>query len=425
VRMDLIIEGRAFVNGHLEQCCIGIDGGRIIAIKKDLRGGKRLDLQGQIILPGAIDPHVHLRDPGSTQKEDFRTGTLSAAFGGVTCVFDMPNTLPATQTMEALREKRAIGNSKAWVDFGLFGGLVPGSDVLDLAPEVIGLKMFMGSSTQSNVVTEDEDIVRLAGLVKRAGKVLSVHAEEESMIRRDRVETLEGHNRNRSPDCEVQAIRRLLDLVPDAPLNICHVSTAAGLKALQGSVFTKEVTTHHMLLDERSDLGGKGKVNPPLRSTEDREAILQSFISGKVDMLASDHAPHLLDEKRQEFTAVPSGVPGVETSVPLMLNLVKKGKLDLGLLVRCCAQRPAERFGLKKGRLAVGYDADIMVIDPGKVVRIEADELHSRCAWTPYERFEAIFPDMVFLRGDALIEEGNIVGERKGRDVVAAASISG
>ena len=166
-------------------------------------------------------------------------------------------------------------------------------------------------------------------------------------------------------------------------------------------------------------------MNPPLRSAQDREAVLQSFISGQVDMLASDHAPHLFDEKRQEFTAAPSGVPGVETSVPLMLNLVKKGRLDLGLLVRCCSQRPGERFGLKKGRLAMGYDADLMVIDPGKVVRIKAEELHSRCAWTPYERFEAIFPEMVFLRGDALIEDGNIVGERKGRDVVPAARLSG
>ena len=420
MRMDLIIEGRALVNGRLEQCCIGVDGGRIVAIKKDLRGAKRLDLQDRIILPGAIDPHVHMREPGSTHKEDFRTGSLSAAFGGVTCVLDMPNTVPPTTDLNRLREKRATANAKAWVDFGLFGGLGPKSAVLDMAAEVVGFKLFMGSTTQSHLVTESDDLERLARLVKRAGKVLSVHAEEEGMIKRDRASDLMGHNNNRAPECELHAVRRLTELLTEAPVNVCHVTTVAALKVLEGTGFTKEVTPHHMLLDERSGLGGRGKVNPPLRSPEERDAVLAAFIAGRFDILASDHAPHTVDEKGQEFNSAPSGVPGVETSVPLMLNLVKKGRLDLGLLSRCCAQNPGERFGLKKGRLAVGYDADLMVIDPGKVVRIKADRLHSKCAWTPYERLEAIFPEMVFLRGDALIEEGNIVGERKGRDVITA-----
>ncbi len=420
MRMDLIIEGRALVNGRLEQCCIGVDAGRIVAIKKDLRGAKRLDLQDRIILPGAIDPHVHLREPGSTHKEDFRTGTLSAAFGGVTCVLDMPNTVPPTTDLDRLREKRATASSKAWVDFGLIGGLGPKSDVLGMAAEAVAFKLFMGSTTQSNLVTESDDLQRLAALVKRAGKVLSVHAEEEGMIKKDRVNDLEGHNDNRGPECELHAVQRLRELLPEAPVNVCHVTTVASLKALEGSGFTKEVTPHHMLLDERSGLAGRGKVNPPLRSPEERDAVINAFIAGQFDILASDHAPHTIDEKGQEFNSAPSGVPGVETSVPLMLNLVKKGRLDLGLLARCCAQNPGERFGLKKGRLAVGYDADLMVIDPGKVVRIKSDHLHSKCAWTPYERLEAIFPEMVFLRGDALIEEGNIVGERKGRDVVTA-----
>jgi len=418
--MDAVVEGRAWFKGRLEQCCIGIEDGKIAAVKRTLSGDRTYHYEDMIILPGAIDPHVHFRDPGFTGKEDFSTGSTSAAFGGVTCVFDMPNTKPATITLDELREKRAIATRKSWVDFGLFAGVTPSNEIGAMAREAIGLKMFMGSSTQSILVTEDKDIKRAIEVAKDKGKVLSVHAEEEHLIKKDRAATLADHAGNRPAKAEVQAIERLKKLSNGAKVNVCHVSSEEGLAALESAQFTKEVAPHHMLLEAGDQLGAYGKVNPPLRTRCDRDAIFAAFQRGKFDMLASDHAPHSMDEKQQEFAVAPSGVPGVETMVPMMLSFVKRGMLDMSVLVNCSAHNPGSIFGLKKGKIEAGYDADLMIIDPGRSVRIEADSLHSKCGWTPYERREAIFPVSVFLRGEELIKEGSIVGERKGRDVVAS-----
>ncbi|OPY31317.1 MAG: dihydroorotase [Methanomassiliicoccales archaeon PtaU1.Bin124] len=416
--MDVVIEGRAWFNGRLEQCCIGIKDGKIAAVKRTLNGEKVYHYQDKIILPGAIDPHVHLREPGFTHKEDFATGTLAAACGGVTCVFDMPNTQPATITLDALREKREIARRKACIDFGLFAGVTPDNDLGAMAKEAVGLKMFMGSSTQSILVYEDAGILRALKEAERLGKVLSVHAEDERMMTKAPEHSLSDHATNRPPKSEVRAIERLAAPQSKAKVNICHISSAEGLEAVRKTGFTKEATMHHILLDASSDLKGMGKVNPPLRSREDREAVYYAFMQGKIDMLASDHAPHTMDEKGQEFSATPSGVPGVETSVPMLLALVKKGKLDMSVLVRCCSQNAADLFGLKKGRIAVGYDADLMMIDPADMTKINVDELHSKCGWIPYEGQDALFPAAVFLRGEELIRDAHMVGERQGRDVI-------
>jgi dihydroorotase len=423
--MDAVIEGRAWFNGRLEQCCIGIKDGKIVAVKRNLSGERTFHYADLIILPGAIDPHVHFRDPGFKDKEDFSTGSLSAAFGGVTCAFDMPNTRPATITLDELRVKSSIASRKSWIDFGLFAGVTPNNDVGAMAREAIGLKMFMGSSTQSILVTEDKDITRALEIAKEKGKVLSVHAEEEHLIKKGPAQSLTDHAMNRPAKAEEHAILRLAALSNGAKVNICHISSVEGLSALKGTSFTKEVTPHHMLLDAGLDLGTNGKVNPPLRAMEDRDAIFSAFQRGTFDMLVSDHAPHSFDDKHQEFSSAPSGVPGVETMVPLMLSLVKKGKLDMSVLVRSCAHNAGDIFGLKKGRIAVGYDADLMIIDSSKTVRIEGESLHSKCGWTPFEGLDAIFPVSVFLRGEELIKEGSIVGERKGRDVIASHELSG
>ncbi len=416
--MDLVLEGRAYVRGKLGRWSIGMEDGRIAQIARTIRGGERLDLGDMIILPGAIDPHVHFRDPGMTDKEDFSTGTLAAACGGVTTVLDMPNTLPPAVTASKLAEKKEAIARKAWVDYGLFAGCMAGADIEAMAPLAVGFKVFMGSSTGRLLVTEDLDLAKIAALVKRTGKVLSVHAEDEAMIEHGEERSPVDHLRNRPAAAEVAAIRRLSAL--DCRINVCHVSSADGLQAMEGLPFTKEVTAHHMLLDRDSDTGAYGKVNPPLRTKEDRLALFQAFISGRIDMLGSDHAPHAIEDKEQEFDVAPSGVPGVETTVPMMLALMKKGTLPLEVLVSAMAERPAEVFGLNKGRLEVGRDADLMVIDPRATVPIKINNLHSKCGWTPFEGWDAIFPHAVFVRGELVVEDGEPAGERAGRDVVAA-----
>lgn len=418
--MDTVIEGRAWYNDRLEQCCIGIKNGKIVAIKKTLRGEKHYDFNDKIILPGAIDAHVHFRDPGYPNKENFGTGSLAAACGGVTCVFDMPNTNPATTTIDLLREKKDIAARRSYVDFGLFAAVSTHNDIRSMVREAIGFKMFMGSSTQSILVSEDADLKRILADIGESGKVLSVHAEDERLIVKQPAQDLVEHASNRPPQAEAEAIGRLAQLAGNARVNICHVSSELGLNAMDRTNFTSEVTPHHMLLDTKFDPAKLGKVNPPLRSSADRASIFNAFVSGKFKLLASDHAPHTLDDKGQEFNLVPSGVPGVETMMPLMLNLVRKGKLDMGVLMRCCAQNPAKMFGLRKGRIMIGNDADLMVIDSSVKKKICGEELHSKCGWTPFEGWEGIFPEVVFLRGEELIKDGNIVGERKGRDVVGA-----
>lgn len=414
--MDLVLEGRAFVKGRLSNWCIGIEDGKITQVAKNLRGDEHKDFGDLLILPASIDPHVHFRDPGLTKKEDFSTGTLAAAFGGVGCVLDMPNTVPpAVNKRDLLGKKEAIAR-KAWVDYGLFAGCVPGSKIEDMAPHAVGFKLFMGSSTGKLQVTDEAEIARTAYQVKATGKVLSVHAEDDNLILKGEENRLEDHMRNRPAKAEVTAIERLAKL--DCRINVCHVSSAEGLAALEEKPFTKEITAHHMLLDRSDERGPYAKVNPPLRTKDDRLALMQAFIGGKFDMIGSDHAPHTIEDKEQEFDAAPSGMPGVETTVPMMLAMVKKGSLPLEVLVKAMAERPAEIFGLNKGFIEEGRDADLIVVDPRSMSGIKVNNLHSKCGWTLYEGRDAIFPHATYVRGSVVVEDGAIAGEREGRDVV-------
>lgn len=415
--MELVVEGRAFVKGKLGTWSIGIEDGKIKEIARTLKGDEHIDYGNMLILPAAIDPHVHFRDPGLTKKEDFSTGTLAAAFGGVGCVLDMPNTVPPSVNLRDLKEKKEAIASKAWIDYGLFAGCVPGGKLEEMAPHVIGYKMFMGSSTGKLLVTDEREMLRIGQAVKATGKVLSVHAEDESLIQKVQEHGLMDHVRNRPYQAEVSAINKLAQL--GCRINVCHVSSAEGFKAVSVLPFTKEVTAHHMFLDRENDQKAFAKVNPPLRTKEDRLALLQAFVSGKIDLLGSDHAPHTIEDKMQEFDAAPSGMPGVETQVPIMLALVKKNILALDILVKTMAERPAEVFGLNKGKLENGRDADLMVVDPASMAGIKVNNIHSKCGWTLFEGYDAMFPHATFVRGRKVVEDGAIAAERGGRDVVA------
>ena len=414
------MEGRAYFGGKLQPICIGIANGKIARIRKVLKGERHLDFNDRIILPTAIDVHTHMREPGMTKKEDFSTGTISAAFGGVTCIFDMPNTLPPTVLKEDALEKKVLASQKSWVDFGIFGGCRGSSNPARTVNEVVGFKIFMSSTTGSVLLAEDRDIKRILDLIKGTKKVVSVHAEDDHLIGRKEEASLRDHETNRPIAAEVSAIERLTKLSGGTKINVCHITSTAGLEMAAKGTFTCEATPHHLLLDISNMKGRKAyaKVNPPLRKKEERDALFQAFAQGKVDMLASDHAPHTIEDKEQEFSSAPSGCPGVETSFPLMMALVKRNALALPTLIRAACERPAEIFGLNKGKIEEGRDADLMVLDPRNIAPINGNRLHSKCCWTLYEGYEAIFPEAVFLRGAQLIEDGALVGERMGRDVV-------
>lgn len=420
--MEVVVEGNCYVSGRFERCCVGIENGRIVQVAKILEGDKVYRFGSKLVLPAATDMHVHFREPGMTKKEDFGSGSLAAIHGGVACVLEMPNTNPPTTTLSTLREKKKIASSKSFVDFGLFAGVRPGIDVQALAKEAVGFKLYMASTTGELLVPNLDQIEKEIAAIAQSGKTLAVHAEDECLRQKEVERSLDDHLRNRNNECESSAIRKVREAAKDCRLHICHVSAKSSLQLLEKNhKLSSEVTPHHLLLDSTSRLGTLGRVNPPLRRRDDRQALFQALKNGTFDAIASDHAPHTIDEKQEDFDYAPSGMPGVETLVPLVLQLVKDKHLQMGDAVRRLCERPAGIFGIRKGKIAPGYDADLMVVDLMAGSVIKAERLHSKCGWTAYEDMPGIFPKAVLLRGEMMVEDGNQVGERMGRDVLGPA----
>lgn len=420
--MDLIVEGECYVSGRFERACIGIENGRIETIARRLDGDQRLDFGSAKILPAAIDSHVHFRDPGMTHKEDFSTGSLAALHGGVSCVFDMPNTAPPTDSVAELRTKSSMAASKSVVDFGLFAAVRPGADIQSMAERAVGFKLYMAGTTGDLMVPSLEAVKNELAQVARSRKVLAVHAEDESLRLKNPARGLSDHLRNRGNECEASGIRKVVRAAAGCRVHICHVSAKDSVSLVSGQPdVTSEVTPHHILLDRDTPLGAYGKVNPPLRTRGDRQALFLAFQQGGFDTMASDHAPHTADEKKEDFDFAPSGMPGVETMYPIMLQHVRDRHLDLKRVVRALCERPGELFGLRKGRIDRGYDADLVVVDLKDGRTIKADDMYSKCGWTPYERMSGVFPRAVLVGGELMMRDGEQAGDRRGRDVVAHA----
>lgn len=414
-----VYRGLLVVDGRLEQGAVAVEGGRIAAVGTDLQGRHVTDFEDRLILPGGIDPHVHFRDPGFPEKEDFASGTLSAAFGGVTCILDMPNTNPPTVTREAFEAKRAMAARKAYVDFGLFAGLTGDPGSLSLLDEASALKIYLGSSTGDMLVERMDLVERALEAGARHGKTVVVHAEDEGCMRRHRAlmgdrTDWAAHSESRPNVCEAESIAKVLALPrpPGARLHVAHLSTREGLALVGPSDATCEVAPHHLLftVTDLAKGGGPFKMNPPLRDAADAHALWEGLRDGHVECLASDHAPHTPEEKAKDVWGCPSGVPGVETLVPLLVQAAVEGRMPWARIPVISAGRAGEIFGLPKGKLAPGYDADLAVYDLTRSRPVRAAELHSRAGWTPYEGMPAVFPTHVYVRGEPVIVEGELVG---------------
>lgn len=413
-----VVEGRLLRDGRLQAAAIGIEDGKVVRVGRGLRGDEgHRDFGEALILPGGVDVHVHFREPGMTRKEDFHTGTTAAACGGITTVLDMPNTLPPTLDFRSFGEKFAAVEGKANVDFGLYAGLLKGHSPRGLEALASAYKVYLAETTGGLVVQGRAAVEELVGPVAVSGKVVSFHAEDQASLAPMEAEDLRGHLRARPPAAEVRALESLRG-IPLPKGHMAHVTTPEGLELARGLGFSTEATPHHLLLDVgREGLGALGKVNPPLRSAADRGGLWKAFADGTIGVLASDHAPHSLEEK-EEFATAPAGMPGVETLYALMLEQVRRGTLELSRLVEAIAAKPAAIFGLAaKGSLEVGKDADFIVADPRHRQRIKGEALHSRCGWTAFEGWEAIFPRAVFLRGEAIVEDGEMAAAHRGRFV--------
>ncbi len=424
---ELVIDGNVFIQGSFQHCCIGIDDGKITEIKKILTGDLRHTFSKHILMPAGIDIHVHFRDPGMTRKETFQTGTMAAAYGGISCVFDMPNTTPQTTTISALQEKISHATHHAVVDFGLYAGITDKNieRIASLSSLANGFKIYLGSTTNSLLLSSSQ-IGHAFQQVENTHLPVLCHAEAPSCLHQHmQIErTLSDHHKGRPPSCETKAIEVLLKeaVTYTTPIHICHISSKESVELLKNrsSKVTCGVTPHHSLLniDKLKPNDGRYKVNPPLRPKDHMAILFESLKDGSTDIIESDHAPHLLDEKNVLFDEVPSGIPGVETMMPLFLSLAKRDLLSYQRLISLLSSRPAEILGVNKGRIERGYDADIVAVDLKNDCSIKAETLHSRCGWTPFEDWPAIFPEVVFIRGEKVIEHNEIqVNEGFGRFV--------
>ena len=408
INFDLgVLNGRVFVANGLMSIDLWIKDGRIAALGGDHRAEETIHASSMLVLPGAIDAHVHFRDPGPNYKEDWASGSASAAAGGVTTAIDQPNTTPRTLDAMSFGEKLDIASHRSMVDFCLNGGA---GDIDELAAA--------GATAIGEIFSyehSDEQLQKILGQAEAAGMLATLHAED-GLIIKELVALLqhrhdaEVYSQARPAAAEAQAIEKCLGWANR--LHICHLSSSQGLEKVarakrEGKNVTSEVAPHHLFLNikDYKSQGSYLKMNPPLRRREDNDALWQGLRTGTIDILASDHAPHLPEEKREDIWEAPAGVPGVETMLPLMLIAVKRNLISLERLVDALSSRPARIFGLaSKGAIEKGKDADLVIVDTRSITQVNADRLHSRADWTPFQGKDAIFPQMTLVRGNVVYD---------------------
>jgi len=397
---DIVFKGGTVVNHAGEGVAdLGIRDGRIATIGEIGEGlaGETIDARGLHILPGVIDTQVHFREPGMEHKEDLETGSRSAVLGGVTAVFEMPNTKPPTTSAAALAAKVAAATGRMYCDFAFFVGAtrenVDELGELERLPGAAGVKVFAGSSTGDLLVDDEETLARVLATIRRRA---AFHSEDEARLKSRVGVQREGdpssHSEWRDPIAALASTERLLRLATEAGkrVHILHVSTGAEMEllSLHKDVASVEVTPQHLTLatpEAYDRLGTRAQMNPPLRDRAHQELLWWGLSQGVVDVLGSDHAPHTVDEKSGTYPATPSGMPGVQTLVPVMLDHVNAGRLTLARFMDLTSAGPQRLFGIAgKGRIAVGYDADLTVVDLKKDRVIEDAWIGSKCGWTPF-----------------------------------------
>ena len=417
VRNATVADGR--------QVDVRIAGGRIQAVESRLSVDDEevIDADGNLLLPGGIDVHVHFRNPGFPHKETWETGSQSAAAGGVTTVVDQPNTDPPTVDGEGFDRKAALA-SDSLVDWGINGGVTPDWNPEELFSRPLFAlgEVFLADSTGDMGIEAALFVGAIARAVE-ADVVVTVHAEDEDRFdasARER-EDADAWSAYRTAEAEAVAVERACEIASgyDVDLHIAHASTPEGIDAASARGATCEVCPHHLLLsrEDLPDLGTFGRMNPPLRSESRREAVYERVLDGTVDVIATDHAPHTRAEKDASIWEAPSGVPGVETMLPLLLVEAREGALTHERIRDLTARNPARIFDLpRKGRIAEGYDADLALYDLDDGREIRGDELHAKCGWTPFEGREGIFPKLTMVRGTVVYRDGEF-GEAAGENV--------
>lgn len=408
-----------------------IDGTKIVDIDPAIQfvADRVVDAAGLCLMPGVIDDQVHFREPGLTHKEDLYTASRACAKGGVTTFLEMPNTNPNTITQEALESKLELAAGKCLVNYGFYIGATPdNANELKHAHRTPGIKIFIGSSTGNLLVDSQEALERIFAETTLPA---CAHCEDESTVRAN-TERLAGttdirdHSRIRDHEAAIIATRRAIDLAKrhDHRFHVLHVSTGAEtpLLADHGNLITAEVCPHHLFfnVDDYARLGSLVQMNPSIKMKEDNEQLWQALLSGLIQVLATDHAPHTLEEKRQPYPKSPSGLPAVENSLALMLNQVHQGRCTIEQVVQWMCDAPARVWDIvDKGRIAVGYDADLVLVDLNKTATVRNEEQETKSKWSPWDGESLTgWPVRTWVMGHEVFREGVIDESRRGSEAI-------
>ncbi len=431
---DLLIKnGNVVIGNGFENLNIGIKDNKItlLSSSSNYESDNIVDAKNLIILPGVIDSQVHFREPGSEYKEDLHTGSMGAALGGVTSVFEMPNTYPPTSTVDRLKDKFNLAKDRMWVNYAFYAGATKENfsslPELEKVPGCVGVKIFMGSSTGNLLVPDDETLINV---LKSRNFRVAVHAEDEPrLIERKKLIKNNGVHFHPIWRDELTALNATKRVIKGAnaskkPVHILHITTEEEIEYIKNNkeFISVEVTPQHLTLNAPEcydDLGAFAQMNPPIREIRHQKGLWKGIKDGVVDVIGSDHAPHTIEEKNKPYPETPSGMPGVQTIVPIMLDHVNKGNLSLFKLCELICTNPARLYKvINKGEIKLNNDADLTIIDLNKEVKITNDMMATKSGWTPFNNKKVKgWPVMTIVNGNIIMRDGELIGSPKGKPV--------
>ena len=431
---DLLIKnGEVVVGNVFEKLNIGVKDNKIalLSTTSNYEADKVIDAKNLTILPGVIDSQVHFREPGSEHKEDLHTGSKGAALGGVTSVFEMPNTFPPTSTVERLKDKFELAKDRMWVNYAFYAGATPENfsflPELEKVPGCVGVKIFMGSSTGNLLIPDDETLINV---LKSRNFRVAVHAEDEPRLI-DRKKLIKSNDVHFHPIWrdELSALNATKRVIKGAnaskkPVHILHITTEEEIEYIKQNkeYISVEVTPQHLTLSAPEcydELGTFAQMNPPIREGRHQKGLWKGIKDGVVDVIGSDHAPHTIEEKNKPYPDTPSGMPGVQTLLPIMLDHVNKGNLSLFKLCQLISTNPAKLYKvINKGEIKLNNDADLTIIDLNKEVKIKDDMMANKSGWTPFNNKTVKgWPIMTIVNGNIVMRDGELIGKPIGKPV--------
>ena len=434
-KYDIFIKNGYVVIGQtIEKLNIGIKNQKIMLLSTNTNYESKniIDAKNLTILPGVIDSQVHFREPGSEHKEDMNTGSMGAALGGVTSIYEMPNTYPPTATIDLLNNKFKLAKNRMWVNYAFFAGAtsgnIPSLPELEKVPGCVGIKIFMGSSTGNLLVPDDKTLINV--LQSRNHRV-AVHAEDEPrLIKRKQLiinNDVHSHPIWRDEETALNATKRVIKAANTSklPVHILHVTTEEEIELIKKNkeYISVEVTPQHLTLsapDCYNELKTFAQMNPPIRVKRHLDALWRGINEGVVDVIGSDHAPHTRAEKLKPYPESPSGMPGVQTLLPIMLNHLNNGKISIYKLCELISTNPAKLYKAdSKGEIKLNYDADLTIVDLKKEIKITDDIMANKSGWTPFnDKIVKGWPIMTIVNGKIAMRDGKLMGSPNGKPII-------